>query len=305
MSAMPRTLTGMSATDRSLTPTMMAPLNRPVMSMTVRNSTTVPVHLEPLRRLAQIAAFGNIAQLMPPVSLRSSSASTLRVRVADAGCARHRLPHLVSSCVRATADNDSVLRTSAVMTFGAPRRVLRTTPITTAPVNMSVISRTMQQLGHCADSLRTGRVSARLAAFGDFAPLAAAGLAALVVVTAALRSRRPVRASPVTGLRTTPCTCASATAGATAIASVSVLDTTAFATSRTLRHSIAVEAPSAGSSGTHSPSLVPLVSSFLTACAGSGSHTRRTPGAVAACLRLRAHRHRFPAVPRLSRDGRL
>ncbi len=34
--------------------------------------------------------------------------------------------------------------------------------------------------------------------------------------------------------------------------------------------------PAAGSSGDHSPSLVPMVSSFPTACAGSGFHTRRS-----------------------------
>ncbi len=35
--------------------------------------------------------------------------------------------------------------------------------------------------------------------------------------------------------------------------------------------------PSAGSSDAHSSSLEPLISSFLTACAGSGSHTPRIP----------------------------
>ena len=44
-------------------------------------------------------------------------------------------------------------------------------PITTAPVNMSVMSMTVQHLDHCADSLRTGRVLARLVAFGGIAPL--------------------------------------------------------------------------------------------------------------------------------------
>ncbi len=109
--------------------------------------------------------------------------------------------------------------------------MLPTTPITTAPVNSSVMSSTVHLFDlfdHCVDSLRTSQVLARLVAFGDISPLAAVGLAALVLVT---------------GFRTTPCTCVSTTAGATAIASVTVLDTTAFTTSRTLRHSIAVEAP--------------------------------------------------------------
>ena len=70
-------------------------------------------------------------------------------------------------------------------------------------------------------------------------PARALRLAALVVGTAAPRSASPGAGSPVTGFRTTPCTCVSATA----IASVSVLDTTAFTTSRTLRHSVAVAAP--------------------------------------------------------------
>ena len=134
-----------------------------------------------------------------------------------------------SSGVRATAaDADGLLRTSAVTAVNVPRRVLPATPITTASLNISFISMAVQQFHHFADSLRTRQVHARLVASGDIAPLDAVGLAALVLVT---------------GFRTTPCTCVCATAGATAIASVTVLDTTAFTTSRTLRHSIAVEAP--------------------------------------------------------------
>ncbi len=53
----------------------------------------------------------------------------------------------------------------------------------------------------------------------------------------------PFSAAPRTRFRTTSCTRVRTTAGATAIASVSVLDTTAFTTSRTLRHSVAVAAP--------------------------------------------------------------
>ena len=128
-----------------------------------------------------------------------------------------------SSGVLATeGDADSVLRTSAVTAFSAPRRVLPTTPITTALVNTSVMSTTVRHLDHCADSLRTGQVSARL-----------------VVGAAAPRSASRGAGFAVTGFRTTPCTCVRATARA----SVSVLDTTAFTTSRTLRHSVAVAAP--------------------------------------------------------------
>ena len=128
-------------------------------------------------------------------------------------------------CVRASADDaDSVLRTSAVTAFSAPRRVLRTTPITTAPVNISVMSRTVQLFDHSADSLRTDQVSARLVPFGDIATLAAVGLATLVLVT---------------DFRTTPCTCVRASARASA----SLLRTTHFSSVRTHRHSIAVAAP--------------------------------------------------------------
>ena len=162
-----------------------------------------------------------------------------------------------------------MLRTSAATAFGAPRRVLRPCRSPAAPLDTSVMSSMVPLFDHCAHSLRTRQVQARLVAFDDIAPLDAVGLAVLVLVT---------------GFRTTPCTCVRPNAGASA----SLLRTTPIGSVRTLRHSSAVAAPSAGSSGTVSPSLVPLVSSFPTACAGSGSHTRRTLGAVAACLRLYA-----------------
>ncbi len=44
-------------------------------------------------------------------------------------------------------------------------------PTTTAPVKMSVMPTTLQHLDHCADSLRTGQVLARLVASGDIASL--------------------------------------------------------------------------------------------------------------------------------------
>ena len=192
-------------------------------------------------RVTRLAAFGDFAPLAHSASLaRASPVTTSRITIV-AGDFVH---------VRRAADR-----------VGSDRPVAVTTPIVVAPLSLSLTTMTVQQFHRSADSLRTSQVHARLVAFSDIAPLAAVGLAALVLVT---------------GFRTTPCTCVSTTAGATAIASVSVLDTTAFTTSRTLRHSIAVAAPSAGFSGAHPPSLEPLVSSFLTACAGSGSHTGRS-----------------------------
>ena len=210
------------------TPIVVAPLNSSVTTMTLQQFHRSADSLRTGRVLARFIAPGDIAPLMPSDSLRSSPASTLRVRrVRASPVTGFRITP--SSGVLATAgDADGLLRTSAVTAVNVPRRVLPTTPITTAPLNISVISMAVQHIDHFADSLRTRQVQARLVAFGDIAPLAAVGLAALVLVT---------------GLRTTPCTCVSTTAGATAIASVTVLDTTAFTTSRTLRHSVAVAAP--------------------------------------------------------------
>ncbi len=101
-----------------------------------------------------------------------------------------------SSVLVSAGDADSVLRTSAVTAFSVPRRMLPTTPITTVPVNTSVMSSTVQLVDHCVDSLRTSQVLARLVAFGDTAPL---------VPSDSLRSssapplrvpRRPVQARP-------------------------------------------------------------------------------------------------------------
>ncbi len=212
------------------TPIIVAPLNTSVMSMTVQQFHREADSLRTGRALARLVAPGDIAPLMPSDSLRSSPTST-RSRshrpVRASPVTGFRITP--SSGVLATADDaDGLLRTSAVTAVNVLRRVLPATPITTAPLNISVISMAVQQFDHFADSLRTRQVQARLVAFGDIAPITAVGLAALVLVT---------------GLRTTPCTCVSTTAGATAITSVNVLDTTAFTTSRTLRHSVAVAAP--------------------------------------------------------------
>ena len=122
-----------------------------------------------------------------PLWLASSPASTLRVRrVRASPVTGFRITP--SSGVLATAgDPDGLLRTSAVTAFSVPRRVLPTTPITTALVNTSVMSSTVQRFDHCVDSLRTSQVLARLVASGDFAP----------------RSASPGAGSPVTGFRTT------------------------------------------------------------------------------------------------------
>ena len=73
-----------------------------------------------------------------PVWLASSPASTLRVRrVRSSPVTGFRITP--SSGVLATAgDPDDLLRTSAVTAFIVPRRMLPTTPITTAPVHTSV-----------------------------------------------------------------------------------------------------------------------------------------------------------------------
>ncbi len=162
-----------------------------------------------------------------------------------------------SGVIVTAADADCVLHTSAVTAFGAPRRVLSTTPITTAPVNTSVMSRTVQLFDHCTDSLQTRQVSARLVAFGDIAPLAAVGVAALVLVSS---------------FRTTPCACVRATARASA----NLLRTTHFSSVRTHRHSVAVAAPP--SRVLRRPFPFACTPGFFvpTAFAGSGSHTGRS-----------------------------
>ena len=106
---------------------------------------------------------------------------------------------------------------------------------------------TVLQLHHRASTRDTAR---RLR---QHRPAHAVRLAALVVGAAAPRSASRGAGFAVTGFRTTPCTCVRPTARA----SVSVLDTTAFSTVRTHRHSVAVAAP---------PSRV-LRRPFLFACA--------------------------------------
>ena len=89
--------------------------------------------------LARLVAAGDIAPLMPSDSLRSSPASTLRVRVRLVRASPITGFRITSSSrVLVSADDaDGLLRTSAVTAFSVPRRMLPTTPITTAPVNSS------------------------------------------------------------------------------------------------------------------------------------------------------------------------
>jgi hypothetical protein len=154
--------------------------------------------------------------------------------------------------------------------------MLRTTPINTAPVNTSVMSTTVQLFDHCLDSLPTSQMQARLVASGDIAPL---------VPSASLRSssarplcvpRRPVRPrpSPASAL---PLALVSALLLALLPSPPSLCSTPppSLPPALSATHS-PWWLPSAGSSGAHPPSLVPLVSLFLTACAGSGSHTGRS-----------------------------
>ncbi len=176
-----------------------------------------------------------------------------------------------SGVLAAEGDADSVLRTSAVTAFSAPRRVLPTADHDSAGQHVGdVQDRAAPRPLRRFTSNRSGVGSARRLRRHRIAR--AVRLAALVVGAAAPRSASPGAGSPVTGFRTTPCTCVSATA----IPSVSVLDTTAFTTSRTLATQSPWRLPAAGFSGVRSPSRVPRVSSFLTACAGSGSHTPRS-----------------------------
>ena len=192
-----------------------------------------------------------------------------------------------SSGVLVSADDaDDLLPTSAVTAFSVPRRMLPPTPITTAPVNSSVMSSTVQLFDHCVDSLRTSQVQARLVASGDIAPL---------VPSASLRSssarplrvpRRPVQArpSPASAL---PLALVSALLLALLPLPPSLCSTRPPSLPPALSATQSPwRLPSAGSPGAHPPSLVPLVSSFPTACAGSGSHTRRAQGAVVATARL-------------------
>ena len=165
------------------------------------------------------------------------------------------------------------------------------------------MSSTVQLVDHCVDSLRTSQVLARLVASGDIAPH---------VPSASLRSSsarplrvppRPVQArpSPASAL---PLALGSALLRALLPSPPSVCSTPPPSLPPALSATQAPwRLPSAGFPGVHPPSLVPLVSSFLTACAGSGSHTGRSmlrvcPSARLSCIPMRPRRHAVPGTCR-------
>ncbi len=79
------------------------------------SNPAAPAHLF---STACLAASGGVAALMPSASLRSSSAHPLRIRIARAGSAHHRLPHSAVLAFLTAADataraSGSVLRTPA------------------------------------------------------------------------------------------------------------------------------------------------------------------------------------------------
>ncbi len=75
------------------------------------------------RRITRLAAFGDFAPLAPSASLvRASPVTSSRITIVAGD-----VVHVHHAAVRA----------------GNARRVLRTTPITTAPVNISVMSMTV------------------------------------------------------------------------------------------------------------------------------------------------------------------
>ena len=117
------------------TPIVVAPLNLLPTTMTVQQFHRSAHSLRTCPVLARLVAAGDIAPLMPSDSLRSSPASTLRVRrVRASPVTGFRITS--SSGVLVSADDaDDLLPTSAVTAFSVPRRMLPTTPITTAPVN--------------------------------------------------------------------------------------------------------------------------------------------------------------------------
>ena len=173
---------------------------------------------------------------------------------------------------------------------GDIRPVPVTTPTVMAPVNVSVMTIMVRQLARGVDCTlkrsaaplrdRTACRARRAVSLGSPPSATSPSLtpsASLTLVpdTAVSASASPVRASPVTGVRTPPCTSIRASADAAAVASGSVLRTTAVSTVSSPRHSIAVAAPSRVPHPrrfpfAHTPSL-----SFLTACRGFGFHTPR------------------------------
>ncbi len=134
------------------------------------------------------------------------------------------------------------------------------------------------------------KTPARLAASGDIAPAHAVRL----VDTRRRRGRSPprrqcgLRPSPASALRRPPVSAPLPEPPAACFARLPSPPPALTATQSPWR------LPSAGFSGAVSPSLVPLVLSFLTACAGFGSHTPRIADAGGA---IGTYGARFSAHP--------
>ena len=124
-----------------------------------------------------------------------------------------------------------------------------------------------------------------LAAFGDVAPAYAVRLVGTRRKHARFRFRLAGAGLPVTCFRTSPSSCVCASVTATARASGSVLRITAFSSVCPDRHSIAVAAPTRETRPRRFPLAHTWNLSFLTACRGFGSHTRRTVVPDVPCLR--------------------
>ncbi len=102
-------------------------------------------------RVTRLAAFGDFAPLAHSASLaRASPVTSSRITIV-AGDFVHVRP--------------------AAHRVGSDRPVPVSTPIVVAPLNSLLTTMTVQQFHRSADSLRTGRVLARLVVAGDIAPL--------------------------------------------------------------------------------------------------------------------------------------
>ena len=176
----------------------------------------------------------------PSASLRSSSASTLVIRVARCGLrlspASASRPPPVSSPLKATPTACSARLPSPPSLLPAaccrPRR------------SRQRRSTRRRSPGRCSSSTTAPIHFEPARCWLGSSPPATSHRSCRPTRCARRRRCRSAFASPgagfaVTGFRTTPCTCVRASA----CASVSVLGTTAFTTSRTHRHSIAVAAP--------------------------------------------------------------
>ncbi len=184
----------------------------------------------------------------------------------------------------------TTLPTTAAMSCTVPVE----TPATTTAVNVSVMMIMARQLDRGARC--TSKPSAaplrdptacrlrRVVSLGSPPSATSPALTpsaslTLVVSTTSSVFASPLRAPPVTRFRTSPSCTVHSTVGASAPASGSVLDTTAFSSLCTPCHSIAVAAPVRRVLRRPFPFAHTKGLSFLTACRGFGSHTPRTSDA--------------------------